>query len=82
MKLVEMVLFISIMCIAFLSLTKLLSPSMIDLMIILSSLFFIIQAKKSSNKKDKKTFIIASLIGVIYIIISIIKNLLRLYLKS
>ena len=56
MKLVEMVLFISIMCIAFLSLTKLLSPSMIDLMIILSSLFFIIQAKKSSNKKDKKTF--------------------------
>lgn len=76
MKLVEMVLFISIMCIAFLSLTKLLSPNMIDLMIILSSLFFIIQAKKSSNKKDKKTFIIASLIGVIYIIISIINYLI------
>ena len=71
MKLVELILFISIICIGFLNLTKSLNPNMIDLMSLLSSLFFMIQAKQASNKKNKKIYIITSLIGIIYILISI-----------
>ena len=63
MKLVELILFISIICIVFLNLTKSLNPNMIDLMILLSSLFFMIQAKQASNKKNKKIYIKLLLLG-------------------